>query len=451
VRILLASPHSGGLYSAVGLLMPPLSLAYIASVLRENGHHPEIADANLTPIPELAGFDMIGVTSLTSTYPAALKLAARAKLAGKPVVLGGYHASFMDEEALATGLVDYVVRGEGEYVMLELVDALERGRDLSEVKGLSFMRGDELVRTEPATLVDELDSLPMAARDLLPVREYPMRLDGAPMTSVITSRGCPYDCSFCAASRFCGKKWRARSPESVVEEVALLKREFGFGAVSFMDDNFMLSPTRVSEICDHMLRRRVNMNWMALSRADTIVREEALLAKMYMAGARILFLGIESGDQGVLDNYGKREDIELFHRAIDILKNNGIRTWASFIIGAVQETKRMVQKTLELARKLDPYVAQFSILTPYPGTALFESVKHRLLHRNWSLFDGQHAVFRTEFLSGGELERLLKKAYRGFYMRPRKLISEVGKAINEGRTFDTFMRAMKISLRISSM
>jgi len=451
LRVLLASPHSGGLYSAVGLLMPPLSLAYIASVLRENGHHPEIVDANLTRLPDIEDFDIVGITSLTSTYPAALRLAARAKANGKPVVLGGYHASFMDEEALSTGLVDYVVRGEGEYIMLDLANALEKGRDLEEVKGISYMRGEELVRTEPAEIVEELDSIPMAARDLLPVKEYPMRLDGAPMTSVITSRGCPYDCSFCAASRFCGKRWRARSPESVVEEVALLRRQFGFRAISFMDDNFMLSPKRVSEICDRMLRKKVKVKWMALSRADTVVRERALIEKMYSAGARILFLGIESGAQEVLDDYGKHEDIELFHSAIEILRKYKIRTWASFIIGAAQETKKMVQKTLELAKRLDPYVAQFSILTPYPGTALFDSVKHRLLHRNWSLFDGQHAVFRTEFLSGGELERLLGRAYRGFYVRPRKLISEVGKAINEGRTFDTFMRAMRIGIQINNM
>lgn len=430
--------------------MPPLSLAYIASVLRESGHSPRIVDSNLTQLPDMDDFDIVGITSLTSTYSSALKLASRAKASGKPVVLGGYHASFMDEEALSTGLVDYVVRGEGEYVMLELVKALERGEDVRDVKGISYMRGDELVRNEGADIVDDLDEMPVPARDLLPVRSYPMRLDGAPMTSVITSRGCPYDCSFCAASRFCGTKWRARSPESVVDELKLLKRQFGFGAVSFVDDNFMLSPKRVSEICDGILKNRVGVNWMALSRADTIVKEEALVEKMHRAGARILFLGIESGAQEVLDDYGKREDVELFHKAIDILRKYNIRTWASFIIGAVEESKKMVKKTLELAKKLDPYVAQFSILTPYPGTALFDSVKHRLLHRNWSLFDGQHSVFRTEFLSGGELERLLQRAYRGFYMRPWKLLSELSKAINEGRIFDTALRAARIALEIRS-
>jgi anaerobic magnesium-protoporphyrin IX monomethyl ester cyclase len=430
--------------------MPPLSLAYIASVLRENGHQPRIVDANLSPLPHFADYDVIGITSLTSTYPAALRLASRAKASGMPVVLGGYHASFMDEEALSTGLVDYVVRGEGEYVMLELANALEEGGDVEDIKGISYMREGKVIRTDPAKVVEELDQLPLAARDLLPVRDYPMRLDGVPMTSVVTSRGCPYDCSFCAASKFCGTRWRARSPESVVDEVALLKSQFGFGAVSFVDDNFMLSPKRVSEICDHMLKRGVKMNWMALSRADTIVKEEALVAKMYRAGARILFLGIESGAQEMLDEYGKREDIELFHRAIDILRSHNIRTWASFIIGAARETRRMIQKTLELAKRLDPYVAQFSILTPYPGTALFDSVKHKLRHRNWSLFDGQHSVFSTEFLSGGELERLLRRAYRGFYLRPWKLFSEFGKAINEGRIADTVMRATRIALQINS-
>lgn len=429
-------------------MMPPLSLGYIASVLRENGHSPEIVDINLSSLPDMRDYDIVGITSLTSTYLAALNVASRAKACGKSVVLGGYHASFMDEEALSTGVVDYVVRGEGEYVMLNLVNALAEGGEAGSVRGLSYMDGDEVVRTAPAARIRDLDGIPFPARDLLPITAYPMRLDGAPMTSVVTSRGCPYDCNFCAASRFCGTTWRARSAESVVDEISLLKDQFGFGAVSFMDDNFMLSPKRVSDICDQILKRRVNMNWLALCRADTVVKEERLVEKMYRAGARILFMGIESAEQDLLDDYGKREDVELFHRAISILRRHGIRTWASFIIGAAKETKRMVKKTLELARRLDPYVAQFSILTPYPGTALFESVKHRLHHRNWSLFDGQHSVFRTDFLSRRDLERLLLKAYRGFYLRPFKLISEMRKAINEGRVFDTVLKASRIALQI---
>jgi anaerobic magnesium-protoporphyrin IX monomethyl ester cyclase len=449
LRVLLVAPRSGGLYNAAGVLMPPLSLAYVASVLRDNGHTCEIVDLNLRKLPDLADFDIVGITSMTSTHPSAVRVAAGAKAAGKKVVLGGYHASFMDEEALSTGVVDYVVRGEGEYVMLDLVNTLEGDGEPASVKGLSYMEGDSVVRTDPAPRVRDLDTIPVPARDLLDIKDYPMWLDGARSTSVITSRGCPFDCSFCVASRFCGSMWRARSAEAVVDEVSLVKRRFGFRAISFMDDNFMLNPSRVSEICDFFLKRRINVNWTALSRADTIVREEALVEKMYRAGARILFLGIESGDQGVLDDYGKRVNVELFHRAVDILREHGIRTWASFIIGAATETRKMVRKTLDLARRLDPYVAQFSILTPYPGTALFESVKHKLLHKNWSLFDGQHSVFKTDFMSGKELERLLGRAYRGFYLRPMKLFSELGKAANEGRVFDTVLRATRIVLQVS--
>jgi anaerobic magnesium-protoporphyrin IX monomethyl ester cyclase len=432
-------------------MTPPLGLGYIASVLREKNHSVRITDLSFDAnLPGMEEFEIVGITSMTSNYPDALRVAGKAKAAGKKVVVGGYHASFMDEEVLATGLVDYVVRGEGEYVMLDLVNALESGADSRSVKGVSYVEKGRVVRTGDAEMIEDLDSLPFPARDLMPMRAYPMKLDGAPMTSVITSRGCPYNCGFCAASRFCGSKWRARSPESVVDEVIHIKRKFGFKAISFTDDNFLLSPKRVSEICDRILRNRVNMNWMALCRADTIVKEEHLVEKMHRAGARILFLGIESGNQEILDGYGKREEVEIFHRAISMLRTHGIRTWASFIIGAVGESKKMVQKTLDLAKKLDPYGAQFSILTPYPGTALFDSVKHRLVHKNWSLFDGQHSVFKTDSLSNRELERLLRKAYREFYMRPRRLAFEFGKSVNEGRVFDAFLKGTKIALKINS-
>jgi anaerobic magnesium-protoporphyrin IX monomethyl ester cyclase len=170
-----------------------------------------------------------------------------------------------------------------------------------------------------------------------------------------------------------------------------------------------------------MSKRRLDMYWWCFSRADTIVRNEYMVKKMADAGARTVFLGIESANHEILDEYNKKTTLRQLHQAFEILRDHKIKTWGSFVIGGLNETKKMIKNTVQLAKRLNPDTVQFSILTPYPGTKLFESVKSRIAFRNWDLYDGAHAIMPTKHLTPAELQKSIVKAYSRFYLRFSKL------------------------------
>jgi len=409
----------------MGAPMPPLGIAYLAAVLKEGGHSPEIFDMDVMPgKPNYKDYRIVGISCLTSTYLKGLEVAREAKDAGRIVIMGGYHPTFMDEEVLKTGFVDYVVRGEGEYVLLELVNHIEGNIGVKDVKGISYMDGNRLVRTEDAPYPD-IDKIPFPARDLLPLSSYRAFLDERPMTSMITSRGCPFNCSFCSSSKFGGLKWRARSALSINEEVEILKEKYGFGAIDFMDDNFTMNPARVVEISEGFLKRNLEIEWWCLSRADAISKHEDMVKVAARSGLNMVFLGIESAEEDVLKSYGKREDTATFIGAVNLLKKYGVKTWASIMIGEMSETRRMISRTINFIKKLDPHAVQISILTPYPGTRLFEEVKGRITTWDWNLYDGAHSVFNTHYLNTKKIQSILRKAYMSVYLDTKRVAREI--------------------------
>ncbi|MBC7216863.1 MAG: radical SAM protein [Candidatus Caldatribacterium sp.] len=429
MRVLLVQPPSPGIYDFIGLKLPPLGLAYLAASCRKR-HTVAIVDLQVEEKKrfqeELKRCDLVGITATTSTFPEALKIAREAKNAGRIVVMGGYHATFQDEETLRSRLVDCVVRGEGEEIFVLLLDALENGVSLDAVPGISFLRDDALIRTPSPLPPQDLDALPFPARDLLKLSKYWMtQLEGEPLVNVVTSRGCPFACTFCASSHFSGKKWRARSPENILRELEILYFDFGFRAIAFVDDNFTLDPKRVEYLCDEMERKSLKLKWWCFSRADTIVRYETLVRKMAKAGLRMVYLGLESAEKAILEDYGKQLTTEVARKAVEILRRYGVKSWGSFILGGLRETRATVQKTIEFARKIRPDIVQFSLLTPFPGTALFEELtkERRVLNLPWSLFDGAHPVVQLDTLKPQELRRLLFRAYfeayRGLHAIPQ--------------------------------
>lgn len=429
MRVLLVQPPSLGIYDFIGLKLPPLGLAYLAASCR-NRHIVRIIDLQVEDKKrfrkELEQCDLVGITATTSTFPKALEIAQEAKKAGRIVVMGGYHATFQDKETLRSGYVDYVVRGEGEEVFALLLDALESGKPLENVPGISFLKDGNLIRISSPPPPQDLNALPFPARDLLQLSKYWMtQLEGEPLMNVITSRGCPFACTFCASSHFSGRTWRARSPENILRELEMLYFDYGFRAIAFVDDNFTLQPERVERLCEEIERRRLKFKWWCFSRVDTIARHESLVKKMAKAGLRMVYLGLESAEKALLEDYGKHITTEITKKAIDILRKYGVKSWGSFILGGLRETKFTVWKTIEFARKIRPDVVQFSLLTPFPGTTLFEELQkdRRILHFSWSLFDGAHPVVRLDALSPRELRRLLLQAYfevyRGVHALPQ--------------------------------
>jgi anaerobic magnesium-protoporphyrin IX monomethyl ester cyclase len=423
MRILLVNPPAGFSYRVLGVSRPPLGLAYMAAILRDK-YEVRIVDfcvesGHWSGYP-YGDFDVVGISVDTSRCPVSLEIAQAAKDKGATVVLGGPHVSFMDHEALETGAVDYVVRNEGEHSFLALVEALAGKRRFEEVRGVSFLSDGQVTRTADAPFVRDLDSLPFPARDLLPLHLYRERMNGRLMTTMVTSRGCPFNCDFCSSSEFFGVRWRARSVENMLEEIDIIHNKYGYRALSFVDDNFTLNPERAIRVSERMTANGWDLVWAAMTRVDTVVKHPEMVRAMAKAGFSWTFIGFESGNQDMLDAYGKKAAPDDARRAMRILKDNNVKVTGAFILGAVDETEEMIEQTIEFAKELDPTRAQFSLLTPYPGAKLYERVAGRLLTRDWNLYSGMFPTIRLDNIGPERLTRLLISAYSSFYGRPGK-------------------------------
>lgn len=470
MKVLLVSPKGSNIYAKMKVALPPLGIAYLAAVIREKGHKVKIIDRSIEQqklLPEdFTPFDLIGISADTPRYPEAVEIARTAKKAGKMVIMGGYHVTFLDKEALETGVVDIVIRGEAEEIIVNLIDALEKKKDLSTVKGISFVRDGNVIRTPVSPPPQNLDAMPFPARDLLSLKKYSSQMAGLPVTNLITSRGCPFNCYFCSSSKFGGLKWRYRSAKSIVDEIEILYHDYGYRAFAFMDDNFTLSKRRVMDFADELEKRKINdIIWWCFSRVDILVRNEDMVKRMAEAGAFQVFLGLESHNEQTLNDYGKNVGNKEQEQAIRLLHKYGINIHGSFIVGDINETKEMAIQTARWVQKVNPRVAQFSILTPYPGTALYNDMERegRFLHKNWELYDALHATIKTDGMNPAEVQKTLIKDYRMAYLNkyrlfyPRKASPAIArrlkklhdaqgklkKTVNPVRFFWTFWREMQ--------
>ena len=421
MKILLVNPSYHDVYRTFDFVLPPLGLTYMAAVLTESNYDVKIVDLNVgedqQSIPH-ENWDLVGITLDTSRYYKGMEYARMLKSRGTKVVVGGPHASFMAEEILGSGSADFVVRGEGEHTMLELVKTLSEGGSLKEIKGLSHTFNREVIHNPERTYSDDLDTLPFPARHLLDMDKYrTSKLGTRSITSILTSRGCPYQCSFCASSKLAGTFWRARSVQSIVEEIQFVKNTYGYRAFAFVDDNFTLNPQRVIDLCQEICKRGWDVHWWCFSRVDTIVRNPEMVSLMYKAGCRSTYIGIESRNQETLDFYNKKISADISREAISILKENRIEMTASFIIGALNEDRDMVEDTLQFAKSLNPNTVSFTILTPYPGTDLFEQVKDRIITFDWRKYDGIHSVIRLKHFKPMQIQLTLLRFYISFYLR----------------------------------
>lgn len=462
MNVLLISPKGLNLYAKTGSQIPPLGLAYIAAATRENGHEVKLIDLGIErrdiSMDMLDWADIVGISADTPGYREALSIARTAKNAGKTVVMGGYHATFLDRDALDTGLTDFVVRGEGEDIFVNLLNTLECGGDLTQVLGISFLESGTYRRNRDAVPPGKLNDMPFPARDLLEIKRYNGRMDGLPFTNLITSRGCPYNCYFCSSSKFGGLKWRARNAKSIVDEIEHLESTYGYKAFSFMDDNFTLSPKRVFEFADELEKRSLNhIRWWCFSRVDILVKNENMIKRMAEAGAYMVFLGLESNNETILDSYNKHIGNDQQQRAIELLTKYGIKIHGSYIIGDIKETKAMVEHTINWARQVNAKTTQFSILTPYPGTALYDDVEkeNRFLHKNWDWYDGLHPVIRLDNLNPKETSQLFIKAYQRVYLNLARIFnfsSEKTNKINRNKiTSKSFAERIKIIIKSVSI
>jgi radical SAM superfamily enzyme YgiQ (UPF0313 family) len=427
---LISPPYNSAVKSVVGVSSPPLGLAYIASVLKQN-HEVKIIDSNILNYAiedverRLRSFnpDVVGITSVTPSIYEAYKVAEIAKKVREDckVILGGPHATFMPRQTMEEcKYIDIIVRGEGEETIKELIKNIEKGTPLNEVKGITFREKNKIIDTEPRPFIKNIDDIPFPSRDLLPIHLY--KFNGVKYTTMLTSRGCPFKCSFCSSSRLFGGYWRGRSPENVLEEMKIIYEEYGIKNIEFIDDTFTLNQERAEKICNEIIKQGWDISWGASSRVDTLSKK--LVEKMKKAGCWIVYLGIESGSQEILNAIGKGITLEQVKKAVKILKDVGIQVLGSFIIGFIQDTKKTIKETIKFAKNLNLDYAQFSILTPYPGTPIFYYAKknNMLLTENWSRYTAIEPIIKIKEVSEKEIKALLQEAYITFYLRPRIII-----------------------------
>lgn len=429
-------PQTASKYKFMGVIAPPLGIAYMAGVLQENNIDVEILDASAEDMDfkdvekELLKRkpDLVALTALTPTIGRALETAQVVKetLPDSIVVMGGYHPTFNFIETLEDENVDIVIRGEGEYIMLNLVQALENQSSLHDVKGIVFedKNSKEIVVNPEAPLIQDLDELPFPALNLLPMKKYRLLDMDTHMTTMITTRGCPMQCSFCSSSAMHGKKIRERSVENIVDEIEYLKTNYDIDTIAFMDDTFTLKKRKVMAICDEILKRNIEIMWGCTSRVDTL--DEKLLKKMKEAGCITIFIGVESADQQQLDNMCKNTTIAKIENAFKIAHKLKIRTIASVALGMPGDTKEIMNKTVKFVHKLKPNYAIYSLATPYPGTRFYKEAfeKNLIKIKDWSKYTLITPILETIDCSLNDMRKIQAKAFMKFYLRPHYIIRQ---------------------------
>ncbi|WP_400251636.1 B12-binding domain-containing radical SAM protein [Methanobrevibacter smithii] len=429
-------PQTASKYKFMGVIAPPLGIAYMAGVLQENNIDVEILDASAEDMDfkdvekELLKRkpDLVALTALTPTIGRALETAQVVKetLPDSIVVMGGYHPTFNFIETLEDENVDIVIRGEGEYIMLNLVQALENQSSLHDVKGIVFedKNSKEIVVNPEAPLIQDLDELPFPALNLLPMKKYRLLDMDTHMTTMITTRGCPMQCSFCSSAAMHGKKIRERSVENIVDEIEYLKTNYDIDTIAFMDDTFTLKKRKVMAICDEILKRNIEIMWGCTSRVDTL--DEKLLKKMKEAGCITIFIGVESADQQQLDNMCKNTTIAKIENAFKIAHKLKIRTIASVALGMPGDTKEIMNKTVKFVHKLKPNYVIYSLATPYPGTRFYKEAfeKNLIKIKDWSKYTLITPILETIDCSLNDMRKIQAKAFMKFYLRPHYIIRQ---------------------------
>lgn len=429
-------PQTASKYKFMGVIAPPLGIAYMAGVLQENNIDVEILDASAEDMDfkdvekELLKRkpDLVALTALTPTIGRALETAQVVKetLPDSIVVMGGYHPTFNFIETLEDENVDIVIRGEGEYIMLNLVQALENQSSLHDVKGIVFedKNSKEIVVNPEAPLIQDLDELPFPALNLLPMKKYRLLDMDTHMTTMITTRGCPMQCSFCSSAAMNGKKIRERSVENIVDEIEYLKTNYDIDTIAFMDDTFTLKKRKVMAICDEILKRNIEIMWGCTSRVDTL--DEKLLKKMKESGCITIFIGVESADQQQLDNMCKNTTIAKIENAFKIAHKLKIRTIASVALGMPGDTKEIMNKTVKFVHKLKPNYAIYSLATPYPGTRFYKEAfeKNLIKIKDWSKYTLITPILETIDCSLNDMRKIQAKAFMKFYLRPHYIIRQ---------------------------
>ncbi len=435
---------------------PHLGLAYLAAFSEQRGDEVVIFDADVEKQP-LVEFiqafrpQVVGITANTPQVKQAWRTAKAIKeVQDCLIVLGGPHVSVLPEESCEKPFVDVVVRGEGEETWVDVCNRLEvylkdqpayhteafmhaENEIFNDCLGVSYKTSDGQIHNNPdRTPIADLDSLPWPAyhhfkmdryTNLQPATDH---VDGARSFSILTSRGCPYRCTFCSQS-IMPIKWRSRSAESVLAEWRHLVEDLGALEIGVLDDSANIRVKRLEEIANLLIENSLNhVPWIFVNGIRANLASKELLTLLKKAGLRRTAFGVETGDPDILKSIDKKIDLDTIRQAFKNAKEIGLETIAFMIIGLPGETRQTMQNSINFAIEIDPMIANFSMMTPYPGTKVYEIVKRqgRFLINDWEdyVFFEQQARYEMGEMTAELVEEMYRKAYRQFYLRPSPII-----------------------------
>jgi len=467
MKILLINPpydieNYYGKLSKLAFVFPPVGLTYLAGYLRQEKHNILIYDfqvekRSFESFLEEFKPDLVGITCQTALFYNTLNLAKKIKaiFPQVPIIVGGAHPTYRPNDFFASSDIDIVVRGEGELVLSELASYYEKKLlNIRDIKGISFKRKNKTIHNSNRELIRNLDILPIPAIDLLSLEKYRVSPDnylGGMVGVVSTSRGCPFDCIFCACKEAFNRTYRGRNMDTVFEEINYYTKNYNISQLFVMDDCFGLKEDRVIEFCDRFIAEGYHrkIKWWCQLRVDCVNRK--VLEKMHQAGCRIISFGIESGVQRILDGIAKRVTLKQIKNAVRMAKKVGLEPRGSFIIGLPTEKLSDSLRTIFFSLSIPLRRAKFGLATPYPGTKLWEialsegQVKDE--GENWDRFSQMAAYtkYNPPYIPKGrkigELIFLQKFANFIFYFKPGVILSFLRK-IKNPRDLKYFLQSL---------
>ncbi|MDP1729066.1 MAG: radical SAM protein [archaeon] len=432
MKILLVKPISD-----IHIVSPPLALLYLASSLKNSNVEVEILDCLLKKytFEDFKNYlkknppDVIGFTSFTLEFKSALKMAKIAKYFNPKtkIVFGGPHVSNVPEESLKNSEIDFIFRSEADEGFPLLIKELQKNNknpNFKKIPCLGWKNKNKII-LNPIKLLENLDSLSFPDFDGVDFLKYPKLYISKkyPYAPIITSRGCPFNCTFCTAKQLSGSKWRFRSAENIIEELKILKKKYNIKEFQIWDDNFTLNKERAKKFCDLLIKEKLNLSWWCPNgvRLETLDRE--LLMKMKKAGCYAIAFGIESGSEKIQKDMNKNINFKHLRKMVEFSYNLGLRTQGFFIIGYPTETREDILKTIKLAKSLPLMRASISLFQPLFGSEIYNQLKKDgKIPKNYSIENCDYSkasVLPIGFKSIEEVKKLQQRAMIEFYIRPK--------------------------------
>jgi radical SAM superfamily enzyme YgiQ (UPF0313 family) len=416
-----------------GKRLPPLGLMYVAASLEQAGHEVQMLDNYLMQqsIEEVQQLVLklqpaiVGITCGSATYKKCIETAKAIKQVTPQcrIIVGGWHASYMPENLLETPEIDYAVMGEGEQAIVDLASFLinENYTDASTVAGVASRGPDSIIKNTPKFM--NMDELPFPARHLLPLEKYDRNIEflkAKPADIMSISRGCTFSCGFCETTKLWGNINRQFSPQRVMNEVNDLVTKYGTRGIYFINDNFTMRKNQTAELCDLMIKSKLDLEWVCDTRVDLVNQD--ILNKMASAGCKTIWFGIESGSQKVLNHINRHMTLEQIEEAFKMCRKADIKVACSFMLGMPSETKEDLQASYRFADKLNADWCQFNVFIAYPDSPLWREM---LNTGKYTQLDDFLYSYKTDEFDYNELMRIQKQFFKDYHRTPKRIIQRI--------------------------